>query len=92
MLDVDYPPLGLSRVRQIFFQPVNLHLQAADLLVQLFLAGGRLLALSRAAVLEQLWRPVDQFLPSGRMDLELISQLGQRLVPLRRRQSHLRLK
>jgi hypothetical protein len=49
---IDPTPQLSRRTRQLFFQPVDLHLQAADLLKELLFVGSLLVA-PRAPVLEQ---------------------------------------
>src|SRR6185295_18109926 len=84
--------LASGELGRFFFQPLDLHLQAADLLEELLLVGG-LLVTPRAAVLEQPGRLREQLLLPGRdlagMHARIAGQLGRRLVPSDRRQSHL---
>ena len=76
-----------------FFQPIDFHLQPADLLVQLFLADRLFGVLAPPAILEQLRRSIEQFLAPGRhligMHLKLARQFRQRCVIFERRQRHL---
>src|SRR5215207_928082 len=66
-----------------FFQPFDLHVEPADLLVQLGLHGLPLLALALAAVAEQALDPVEELLLPlavlDGMDLERLRQLGDGL-------------
>src|SRR5271169_436069 len=83
-----------SELGSFFFQPANLHLQAADLGVQL-LCRGLINRWTTSAVLEQLGGPIEKLLPPATdlnwMHAELAGELAQRLPPLYRGQSRLRL-
>jgi len=78
-----------------FFQPAQLHLEPADLLVQLGDQGVLLLGIAAASVGEQLRRALQQpFFPLPdlrRMDAKGRDQLARRAVSPHRRQRHLRL-
>jgi hypothetical protein len=78
-----------------FFQPLDFHLQPADLFVELFFVR-LLLRTPTAAVLKESHGPFQKRLLPGRdlagMDPELGRQLGRRLLPLARRHRDLRLK
>ena len=89
-----------SRLKSIqsgnfFFQPGRLHLQPADLLVQLRNQGVLLLDLAAAIVGEQVRRPLQQPPPPlphlRRMHTKRRHQLARRAVAPHRRQRHLRL-
>jgi hypothetical protein len=90
----DALPLDLSRPRQLFFQPFDLHLQAADLLVEFLLVRG-LVGTPLPPVGEQLRHLAHKLLLPGRhlarVDAELARQLGRRSVTLGGGESHLRL-
>src|SRR5829696_7323757 len=66
-----------------FFQPLDLHVEPADLLVQLGLHGLPLLALALAAVAEQALGAVEELLlplaDLDGMDLERLGELGDGL-------------
>src|SRR5215207_9016295 len=66
-----------------FFQPLDLHVEPADLLVQLGLHGLPLLALALAAVAEQALDPVEELLlplaDLDGMDLVRLGELGDGL-------------
>src|SRR5437870_4293527 len=78
---------------RFFFDPIQLHFEAADLLVELGLDGLVVLGSGLAAVLEQaLGAGQEVLLPGvdqGGVDGVLAGQLVDRLVPLERRQGHL---
>jgi len=86
MLRLDQRPPRVNRAGQIFFQPLDLHFEATDLLEQLFLVVllGALLA---TPISEQVRRPFQQPLLPGRdlrgMHAELTGQLPERLVALK---------
>ena len=67
-----------------FFEPLVLHLQTADLLIQRLLVNGRFRLLPFAPVLEQLRRVLQQLLfprrNLRRMRVELLSQLLWRVA------------
>src|ERR1022692_3344745 len=88
------PRLSPIKGGEFFFEPFQLHLQPANLLVEF--VHWRLLRRSLApSILEKLARPFQEtLLPRRnlrRMGAELLSQLRQRLVALESRQCHLRL-
>ena len=91
---LDASPLDLSRPRQIFFQPFDLHLQAADLFVELVLVRG-LVRPTFSAIGEELRHLLHQLLFPRRhlacMHAILARQLGRRTVSLGCRKGHLRL-
>jgi hypothetical protein len=74
VVGIDALPFDLSRPRQLFFQPLDLHLQAADLLVEFLLIGG-LVGPTLSAIDEQLGHLAHELLlPSrhlARVDAEL---------------------
>src|SRR5919202_315408 len=76
-----------------FFEPLQLHLEAADLLEQLGLLGLGVGGGHLAAVAEDLVRPGQKlFLPAvdqGGVDPVVAGQLVDRLVPLEGSQGHL---
>jgi hypothetical protein len=90
---LDQPPLPLNRQAQLFFEPLQLHLEPADLLEQLGLDGlgidsGGLEAVGEhpLGAVEQLLLPgVDQ----GGVDAVLAGQLVDRPLPLQGRQRDL---
>src|SRR3974377_1245202 len=88
------PPLLKSiESGNFFFQPRRLHLQPADLLVQLSNQGVLVLHLATLVAGEQLRRAVEQLLfPLSDlcgMDTELASQFTCRSIPSHRRQRRL---
>ena len=93
MAHLDQGPQSLSRVRQLFFEPFQVHFEPADLLVQLGLAGLGVGSADPGAAGEhrlgaghQLLLPaVDQ----RRMDPEMAGQLVDGAVALDRRQGDL---
>src|SRR6266446_9757780 len=78
-----------------FFEPVQLHFEPADLLVELGLDGLVVLGSGLATVAEQVLGAGQELLlpgvDQGGVDGVLAGQLVDRLVPLEGRQGHLRL-
>jgi hypothetical protein len=92
VVGLDALPLDLTRPGQLFFQPFDLHLQAADLLVEFLLVRG-LLGTPLPPIGEQLGHLGHKLLLPGRhlarVDAELARQLGRCPVTLGGSQSHL---
>lgn len=86
MFGLDHGAFGLSRGRQIFFEPLKLHLEAANLLVEFCLQGVGLFVLGRVPAREELRGAVEELaLPLtdlAWMNAELAGQLGCRLGAL----------
>src|SRR5580704_9324350 len=82
-----------TELGSFFFEPLDFHLQPANLSVQLVLVNRFRRLVAPPAILKQFRGAVQKALaPSSnlrRMYSKLASQLGQRLVPLERCQGHL---
>jgi hypothetical protein len=81
MLGFDQGPLEVSRRGQLFFQPLELHVEPTDLLVEFGLEGLALVVLAATAVTEERLGAVEELLlpltDLDRVDLKGVGQLGQ---------------
>src|SRR5436305_5486841 len=87
--------LDSTQQGRFFFHPAQLHFEPADLLVE---RGRERLVVDRSGLgwaTEEVLGPSEELLlpgvDQGRVDLVLAGQFVHRLVPLQRRQGHLRL-
>src|ERR1700686_4597511 len=82
-----------TELGSFFFEPLDFHLQSANLSVQLVLINRFLRLVAPTAILKQFRGTVQKALTPApnlrRMHSKLARQLGQRLVPLNRCQGHL---
>jgi hypothetical protein len=77
----DQGPIEVSRSGQLFFQPLDFHVEPSDLLVELGLEGQALVPLAAAAVAEERLDAVEELLlplaDLDGVDLEGLRQFGQ---------------